>query len=490
MFLRDLLHGLSWPRSQPSATTPPPHAVRVHGTWPLDTVLIQLSPSDALTARDLMTGVQIFGASGSGKTSGSLAVLVSAMLRDGWGMLVLTTKPGEADQWERWAARANRTHDVVRIRPDGMHHFNVLEYLNRHPDPGASIATNIGDMLMTLAKHAKPKAQGTEASEFFAESATRMVTQAIHLLRAASEPLTLQAISKVIAGAPNHPLEVEEPKFAEGFVATLLKRAQDRGSPQVESLCEYWLREYPGMNERTRGDVVSTLTSVIFRFTEPPFRELIASSRGNSYIPEMVDAGRIMILDCPMITYQQAGRLYQIAMKHLTQQAILRRACTDTTRPVAIIADEAQNFATHADYAYQAICRDFRGCTVYATQTIDNYREAVGSEASVEALLASLVLKVFHANAGSTNKWAENLIAADWHQSTSESFNQRGERNDPNFGISTSQQVHPQVLAAEFTRLAIGGTRNKGIVEAIVFQPGRIFAQSGKPVIRVAFQQG
>lgn len=67
-----------------------------------------------------MTGVQIFGASGSGKTSGSLAVLVNAMLRDGWGMLVLTTKPGEADQWERWAARATRTHDVVRIRPEAF----------------------------------------------------------------------------------------------------------------------------------------------------------------------------------------------------------------------------------------------------------------------------------------------------------------------------------------------------------------------------------
>lgn len=71
-----------------------------------------------------------------------------------------------------------------------------------------------------------------------------------------------------------------------------------------------------------------------------------------------------MILDCPVITYQQAGRLFQIAIKHLTQQAVLRRNSADTTRPVAIMADEAQNFVTHADYAYQAICRDFRGCTV------------------------------------------------------------------------------------------------------------------------------
>ncbi len=489
MFLRDLFRGVDGlgARRAPVIVAPP---IRRVGTWPQDAVMLELAAGDSLAIRDFLSGIQIFGASGSGKTSGSLAFLAHAMLRDGWGMLVLTTKPGESAQWERWAKACGRGHDVLRIFPNGPHHFNFLEYLNRHPDPGASIATNIGDILMTLAKHAKPKAQGTEASEFFAESASRMVTQAIHLLRAANEPLTLEAISKVISSAPNHPLEIEQDNFAERFLPMLLRRAQDRRAPNLESMCEYWLREFPGMNERTRGDVVSTLTSVIFRFTEPPFRELIASARGNSYIPELTDTGRIMILDCPVITYQQAGRLFQIAMKRLTQQAVLRRKSADTTRPVAIIADEAQNFVTHADYAYQAICRDFRGCTVYATQTVDNYKEAVGSEASVEALLASLVTKFFHANAGTTNKWAENLIAADWHTSTSESFNQRGEKHDPNFGLSQSQQVHPQVLAAEFTRLRTGGDRNGGMVDAVVFQPGRAFAQSGKPILRTTFRQG
>ncbi len=486
MFLRDLFRGLRFGQPVRVPASIPP---RIPGAWPLDRPLVELAPGDAITIRDCVAGIQIFGASGSGKTSGSLYLLAQAMLRDGWGMLVLTTKPGEADQWVGWAERCGRGSDVLRIRPDSGQHFNFLDYLERHPDPGASVAANIGDLLTTLAQHAKPKGKGSETSAFFSESASRLATESIKLLRAAGERLTLQSIGQVINAAPSHPLAIREEGFDEGLLSQLLREAERRGSPMLQPLCDYWLSEIPGMNERTRGDVIATLGSVIFRFTQPPFDELIASPRGSNFIPELIDTGRIMILDCPVITFQQAGRMFQIAMKHLVQQAILRRPRADTTRPVAIFADEAQNFATHADYAYQAVCRDFRGCTVYATQTIDNYSEAVGSEHAVEALLASLVTKVFHANAGRTNEWAEKLIASDWRNMSSESLNHRGDQHTPGFGTSQSEQVHPQVMAVEFTRLRSGGSRCGGMVDAVVFLAGRQFQQTGRPILRATFAQ-
>lgn len=486
MFLRDLLRGFTVGVRRQAIEVAPP---RQPGTWPLDRPLIELAPGDILTTRDCMAGIQVFGATGSGKTSGSLALLAKAMMCDGWGMLILTTRPGEADQWVRWAEQTGRASDVLRIQPGGPHRFNFLDYLDRHPDPGARIAANIGDILMTLASHAKPKTHASETSAFFAESASQLATQAIHLLRAAQEPLTLRNITAVINTAPNHPLEIQEPAFEESYISRLLMRARGHDATHQEDRVGFWLREWPSKNERTRGDVVSTLTAVVFRFTEEPFTDLIASNQGNSYIPELVETGKLMILDAPVIRYQQAGRLYQIAMKHLTQQAILRRRATDATRPIAIFADEAQNFATHADYAYQSVCRDPRGATVYATQSRDNYLEAMGSEHAAEAMLASLVTKIFHANAGGTNSWAEKLIASDWRLMDSSSLNQREENKQPTFGISQSNQLHPQVLAVEFTRLRTGGNRNGGMVDAVVFQPGRRFKQTGTPILRATFRQ-
>lgn len=486
MFMRDLIRQwLNRPPQQGPVVVP----VVVPGTWPLDRALVTLPGGDALTIRDCVTGVQILGAPGSGKTSGSLSLLAKAMLRDGWGMLVLTTKPGEAEQWEHWAMQSGRLGDVLRVSPNGPHHFNFLDYLDRHPDSGARVPSNIGDMLMTLARYSKPKAKGTEASEFFAESASHMATQAIHVLRGAGERLTLQAIGRIISAAPKHPLELKDDTLRHGWLKGLLDRMHDHGAENAASVTDYWLGQFPTMNERTRGDIISTLTSVIFRFTEPPFQNLMASDRGSSFIPDMVTAGQVVILDCPIVSYQQAGRLFQIAFKHLVQQAVLRREASDRTRPVAIIADEAQNFATHADYLYQAVCRDFRGCTIYATQTIDNYLDAVGSQAAVDALLSNLCTKIFHANAGRTNEWAEQLIAKDWRPMTSDNINHGQHDQRMSAGSTFSEQVQPQVLASEFTRLRGGGPRHGGLIDGIVFQPGRRFAQSGQPFLRVTFRQ-
>jgi hypothetical protein len=489
MFLRDLIRGLRWPTVEAPAVSPPS---RTPGTWPKNHAIAEWGPGELVTVEDCCCGIQVFGATGSGKTSGSLALLAKSMMRDGWGMLVLTTKPAEADQWVKWAKDCGRDRDVVRVQPNGEHHFNLLDYLSRHPAPGASLPTNISDLLMELASHAKPKKQGSDTSEFFLESANKLVLHAIKLLQAAKETLSLRNIGQVIASAPTHELDLKDAEsLKERYVSKLLLRARETlSAAEAKDLRDYWLHEYTISNERTRGDVIATLSSVIFRFTEPPVRDLVASDQENTYIPEMVDVGRILILDCPVLLYHQAGRLYQIVMKLLVQKAVLRRAAADTTRPVVIFADEAQNFATHADYNYLATCRDFRGATVYATQTIDNYKEAVGSEDAVEALLASLVTKVFHANAGRTNEWAEKLIASDWRSIASESLNQRGQQHEPSFGRSQSEQVHPQVLASRFTRLRTGGARNNGIVEGVVFQAGRLFQRSGTPILEAAFRQG
>lgn len=236
MFLRDLFRGVG-----SKGTRPPVVAVgaRPPGQWPLDRPIVELAPGDALTVRDCVSGIQIFGATGSGKTSGSISLLAQAMLRDGWGMLVTTTRTGEADQWVRWAASNGRAGDVLRIKADGQHHFNFLNYLNHHPVPGVSVASNIGDMVMTLAKHARPQEKASETSQFFAEAASRMVTQAIHLLRGAGEPLTLRWIGEVIRSAPNHPLELEAEHFTDSLLPTLLRTAHENGAENVDDMCGY-----------------------------------------------------------------------------------------------------------------------------------------------------------------------------------------------------------------------------------------------------------
>ena len=57
------------------------------------------SARDVWSIRDAFEGVQIFGAVGSGKTSGSGETIARAFLAAGFGGLVLTAKPDERELW-------------------------------------------------------------------------------------------------------------------------------------------------------------------------------------------------------------------------------------------------------------------------------------------------------------------------------------------------------------------------------------------------------
>ncbi len=82
---------------------PAPAASPLDDRWDLDRPLFYLSPQDPWTIRDACEGVQIFGAIGSGKTSGSGAAIAKAFLQAGFGGLVLCAKPEERLLWERYA---------------------------------------------------------------------------------------------------------------------------------------------------------------------------------------------------------------------------------------------------------------------------------------------------------------------------------------------------------------------------------------------------
>jgi hypothetical protein len=91
-----------------------------------DTSLVQLSPHDNFTLRDAFNGTHIFGATGSGKTTGSGATLAGAFLRSGMGGLVMTAKPEEVPLWLGYAKKHGREKSVIVF--DEHHGFNFIAY--------------------------------------------------------------------------------------------------------------------------------------------------------------------------------------------------------------------------------------------------------------------------------------------------------------------------------------------------------------------------
>src|SRR6267142_319778 len=75
------------------------------------TVLRDWGDGHAFRLADAQTGVCVFGATGSGKTSGPAKHLAYGYLAAGFGGLVLCAKKEECQQWQQWAADTGRTDD-------------------------------------------------------------------------------------------------------------------------------------------------------------------------------------------------------------------------------------------------------------------------------------------------------------------------------------------------------------------------------------------
>ena len=102
------------------------------------------------TIGDACQGVQIWGSTGSGKSTGSLAAIVIAFLKAGFGGLFLTSKPEDRRTYEHYCRLTGRLGDLMVFGPDQPLRYNALDAELRRRDAGAGLTENIVTLLSTL----------------------------------------------------------------------------------------------------------------------------------------------------------------------------------------------------------------------------------------------------------------------------------------------------------------------------------------------------
>lgn len=462
----------------------------------LDTPLVHFSRQDAWTIRDACEGVQIFGAIGSGKTTGSGATIARSFLRAGFGGLVLCAKPEERPLWEGYAKETGREKDVVIFSPDHSWRFNFLDYELRRQGRGGGETENLATLLTGITEIIEGKQSLSNTDQFWERAVKELLRNSIDLLSLSGEALTLQNIYKIIMSAPTIPSDIREPQWqATSYCARSLKRADlqektPRQAHDFDMTATYWLNAFANLADRTRTSIIATFTGIADMLLRGTAWELFFSGETN-IVPEVAyENGKIIILDLPIQEYQTVGRIVQGIFKLMFQRAILRRDPHVFPRPVFLWADEAQNFISSFDFQYQAVARSARACTAYLTQNINNYYAALGvsGERETQALLGNFQTRIFHANADvATNQFAAETIAqARIYMANT------GTTDAPGGGTTStgaSEQLQYKVQPAEFTTLRKGGSPHNYTVESIVFQGGRIWQASRDTYLKVGFKQ-
>ncbi|MFM9949445.1 MAG: TraM recognition domain-containing protein [Saprospiraceae bacterium] len=494
--------------------------------WP-----VKGGKAEPVRIADLMRGIMVFGGTGSGKSSGSGNTISKALLKQGFGALVLCAKPDEGPRWKRYIQKIGREKDLVYFNEKSGLQFNPILYEYSRGGDGAGETLNLVELIMNihlLGQNFMSGSGGGGSNEGFWENALRRcISRSIDLLKLAGEPVSIINMRKIMVSAldkesvkdyyrlinelkhgdeqaklnANEKITAKRGKnyclhcLIEANVNFKRKAVKnDREEAAFELALNYFFREFANLSERTR----STIEEFFYGLVEPFLSGILKDHFGQGISPELwpemtFKENKIIILDFPVKDYLVAGIYAQGLYKYMWQQAMERRRPLDADvdgnqNPVFLWVDECQYFINpNYDTMFQTTARSSLVSTIYLTQSLHNIVFTMGSnspEARAKGLLANMGTKIFHANSDfDTNQWAANMIGHDIAVLAS-----LGAQLGPGQAGSLSEQILMQVQPHEFTTLKYGRKENNKKVEAYIIKTGP-WAHTKKNYVLTEFEQ-
>jgi len=515
----------------------------------LDTEIMNFE-GNSWTTRDASTGLICFGMTGSGKSSGPLRSIAIRYLELGYGGIVFCAKPDECETWEAYAGETGREKDIIKLSNET---FSFLDYeFSRPAEEGGGQVENVVAIFLEVVKITKDKKSGGTNDEYWQNAIKQFLRNTISLLVLAKEPVTLPNIKAAIDTALRSNDMAEnlkeyyskfesfcEQEFMlserqeaneddlEGALMTfevvyrkvkgealnkqVIQTARQYCNklmlksifydhihcPDFELAQNYFMIEFPQLDERTRSNTISSFTVLADSMLRGEFLRCFGSDTSSLVMEDMYRQGKILFVDQDVKRHGMVGQMTAAIIKLCFEKMIERREdITDSNaRPVFLWGDECQFFALDYDQKFQTTARSSRTLTVYATQNLDNLYDGYGKE-KANSLIGNLGTKIFCQNGDhTTNKWAADSIGQEvlrrhsQNIGDSKSGSMKGDYNkSDNFTEGWSEQKDYKVDIVNFTTLQTGGPRGQCKVGYIFWQSGRIL-KNGDVYARGAINQ-
>ncbi len=305
-----------WPFSRGKRTT----------GWPLSQPLYHWSKADAWTVGDACLGTQIWGSTGSGKSTGSLAAITRSFLRAGFGGIFLTAKPEDRDVYLRYCRQEKRLGDVVLFGPQHPHAYNFVDAELSRTDGGGGIVENLTTLLATILELNERKGgDGREDGGYWRKATLQLSHEAISLLVLAKGKVTIPDLYRLVVSAPTSVEQLRSDEWRRGsFCWECLAEADARPKnarqqADFELTTSFFMVEWVGLSEKTRSVILSSFSGMVHALNRGIARDLLSAR--TTVTPEMTQEGAIILLDMPVKVYGEVGRLVQVIFKYCFQLA-------------------------------------------------------------------------------------------------------------------------------------------------------------------------
>ena len=501
------------------------------------------------TTRDAATGLMCFGMTGSGKSSGPLRSIALKFLEYGYGGIVFCAKPDECDTWIDYAKETQRDKDIIKLSQET---FCFLDYeFSRPAEAGGGQVENVVNIFLEVVKITKDKKSGGTSDEYWQNAIKQFLRNTISLLVMAQEAVTLPNIKAAIDSSlrdnsiaerlKNYLKEfkdacysdfentnVQQENFADflsdfeqdirknhanssdfsdaviaaskDYCTKLLLKAiyfRQDDTPDYELAYNYFLVEFPQLDERTRSNTISSFTVLADSMLRGEFLRCFGAKESTLVMEDLYRKGKILIVDQDVKRNGIVGQMTAAIVKLCFEKMIERREdiSDPDARPVFLWGDECQFFAIDYDQKFQTTARSSRTLTVYATQNLDNLYDGYGKE-KANSLLGNLGTKIFCQNGDhTTNKWAADSIGQEVLRRHSQNIGDSksgGMKGDysksDNYSEGWSEQKDYKVDIIQFTTLQTGGPRGQCQVGYIFWQSGRVL-KNGDVYVRSTIKQ-
>lgn len=475
--------------------------------WDMSRPLLLLSRLSMWLLMHAFNGTFICGETGGGKSSGSGFALAMAFLRAGFGGMILCVKRGEKQIWERYARLAGREKDLVIFDASCQHRYSFLDAETNRKGSGAGLVEVIVQLLCTILEVAERNGGqgGREDEGYWRRAVRQMIRNLVGLLLIAQGRVTVPDLYRLVVSAPTSPEQLKSDEwkkqsFCFQCMADADKKSKSaREQRDFELIADYFMLEFPALSDKTRSVIVSTFTSLVDVLNRSLLYELFSTD--TTVRPEDTFDGKIIIVDLPVKEFAEIGQFAGVLWKFVWQRAVERRDADANPRPLFLFVDEFQYYLTSHDSLFQTTARSSRVATVYLTQNISNLLAGFGGDnarALTDSLLGNLTTKIAHLNSDPvTNEWFASVIgrSRQFFMNMSSSF-QPGAASlmasyyeDVQSSSGMSEQMEFEVQPRRFTNLRSGGPQNSFQVDAILYQGGRVFEETGKTWLPVTFDQ-
>lgn len=513
----------------------------------LSTPLVSVSPYriDDITAEDGTKGIHFWASIGGGKTT-SAEVVEAAFLRAGMGALITATKAEEISLQQNRVHKNGRGNSLVLV--DGVNEtFGFLDYLlaTQGMDGIGTVTECLMHVIDAARKSSPDASRGGGGESFFWGDATREALRyVIPPLYRADGTVSIPAIIRFVSTAPKSRAEVTSREWKErSYMYAKLMRSDPKVRMDERSLgnaVAFWSERWAGMDERTRSNVMSTITATLDRFNHGRLHRMFCGA--TTVVPELSYGGAVQLLACPTTLWGEDAVIAQQLYKFIWEKAVLSRNSLEEKhreRFLFLWSDEAQDLVNAYDYEFLSLCRSSRCCVCLLTQSLPTYTAKMGggnAKDTAMALAGKFVTHVFGSNScPETNEMAAKMLGrvktrretfsegsslnVNWGMSAGGNENSgssssygtgsgvngsygsnsgtgsnwgdsRGRGTSRNQSRGFTESMEFAIEPGDFARmLRTGGARNGREVTAVWFQAGRVFEASGGNWLIAKFKQ-